>query len=106
MTLVTFIQADGRSVDVQAKQGEHLMKLALDNGVAGITGACGGSCMCATCHVLVEQINGQLGAAGEMEVEILDMEVDEVFDNSRLCCQISASAAIESIRVRIPPNND
>ncbi|HCH33019.1 MAG TPA: ferredoxin [Oceanospirillaceae bacterium] len=106
MTLVTFIQADGHSTDVQAEQGKHLMQLALDNGVAGITGACGGSCMCATCHVLVEQINGQLDAAGEMEVEILDMEVDEVFDNSRLCCQISVSAAIESITVRIPPNND
>jgi 2Fe-2S ferredoxin len=102
MTQVTFIQADGKHIDVSADQGEHLMKLALDNGVIGITGFCGGSCMCATCHIVVEEITGELAAAGEMETEILDMEVDEVFTNSRLCCQIRVSTVMDKITVRIP----
>ena len=96
MTQVTFIQADGKHIDVSADQGEHLMKLALDNGVVGITG------MCATCHIIVEEITGELAAAGEMETEILDMEVDELFTYSRLCCQISVSTAMDTITVRIP----
>jgi 2Fe-2S ferredoxin len=58
--------------------------------------------MCATCHVVVEEITGELEAAGEMETEILDMEVDEVLTNSRLCCQISVSTAMDKITVRIP----
>lgn len=101
MTQVTFTQADGVQVTVEANNGEHLMKLALDNGVAGITGACGGSCMCATCHVTVDEVNGTLAAPGEMEAEILDMEVDDPQENSRLCCQVFVADDIESISVTV-----
>jgi 2Fe-2S ferredoxin len=106
MTQVTFIQANGEQICVSADRGQHLMKLALDNGVVGIIGACGGSCMCATCHVQVEKVQGELADAGEMEVEILDMELDELFDNSRLCCQIKVSASTVNITVRIPETSD
>lgn len=101
MTQVTFTQADGAQVSVEANNGEHLMKLALDNGVEGITGACGGSCMCATCHVTVDSVTGQLAGPGEMEAEILDMEVDDPQETSRLCCQVFVDDDIESINVTV-----
>ena len=101
MTKVTFTQADGKQIVVEADNNEHLMKLALDNGVQGITGACGGSCMCATCHVTVDEVQGTLAGPGEMEAEILDMEVDEPLETSRLCCQVFVSSDIDSINVTV-----
>jgi 2Fe-2S ferredoxin len=78
------------------------MQLAIENNVEGIEGACGGSCMCATCHVKVESVDGaELGERSEMELDVLEMEIDEVASNSRLGCQIEINEKIESITVRI-----
>ena len=102
MTLVKYILEDNSEVSIEADVGQNLMQLAIDNGVGGIEGACGGSCMCATCHVKVESINGvQIEDRSEMELEVLEMEIDEVAPNSRLGCQIVISEGIESITVRI-----
>ncbi|MEC7595527.1 MAG: 2Fe-2S iron-sulfur cluster-binding protein [Pseudomonadota bacterium] len=102
MTLVKYILEDNSEVSIEADVGQNLMQLAIDNGVEGIEGACGGSCMCATCHVKVESINGvQIEDRSEMELEVLEMEIDEVAPNSRLGCQIVISEGIESITVRI-----
>ena len=102
MTLVKYILEDNSEVSIEADVGQNLMQLAIDNGVEGIEGACGGSCMCATCHVKVESINGvQIEDRSEMELEVLEMEIDEVAANSRLGCQIVISEGIESITVRI-----
>lgn len=102
MTLVKYILEDNSEVSIEADVGQNLMQLAVDNGVEGIEGACGGSCMCATCHVKVESINGvQIEDRSEMELEVLEMEIDEVAPNSRLGCQIVISEGIESITVRI-----
>ena len=102
MTLVKYILEDNSEVSIEADVGQNLMQLAIDNGVEGIEGACGGSCMCATCHVKVEYIIGvQIEDRSEMELEVLEMEIDEVAPNSRLGCQIVISEGIESITVRI-----
>ncbi len=102
MTLVKYILEDNSEVSIEADVGQNLMQLAIDNGVEGIEGACGGSCMCATCHVKVESINGvQIENRSEMDLEVLKMEIDEVAPNSRLGCQIVISEGIESITVRI-----
>jgi 2Fe-2S ferredoxin len=50
MPIVTFIQADGNSQEVNAETGNSLMQAAVDNMVEGILAECGGSCSCATCH--------------------------------------------------------
>ncbi|MCP4789894.1 MAG: 2Fe-2S iron-sulfur cluster binding domain-containing protein [Gammaproteobacteria bacterium] len=101
MTQVTFTQTDGTQITVEANNNEHLMKLALENGVEGITGACGGSCMCATCHVSVDHVSGNLAGPGEMEEEILDMEIDNPLATSRLCCQIFVANDLNAIKVTV-----
>jgi 2Fe-2S ferredoxin len=58
MTTVTYILEDNSEFVIEAETGQNLMQLALDNGLEGIEGACGGSCMCATCHVLIEEMLG------------------------------------------------
>jgi len=107
MALVKYILEDNSEVCIEANLGQNLMQLAVDNGVEGIEGACGGSCMCATCHVQIESINGaQIEDRSEMEVEILEIEFDELAPNSRLGCQIVISEGIESITARIVSINN
>ena len=101
MTQVTYIQANGDIVEITANHGDHLMQTALANGVEGILGACGGSCMCATCHVRVDHVVGILPSASEMETEILAMEVENPDPNSRLGCQIFAHDDVQAITVTV-----
>ena len=91
MTTVKYILEDGSEVLIEADVGQNLMQLALDNNLDGIEGACGGSCMCGTCHVLIESVKGkQLEERDEMEIVIIEMEIDELAPpNSRLGCQIT-----------------
>ena len=68
MAIVKYILEDDSEVLIEADVGQNLMQLALDNNLDGIEGACGGSCMCGTCHVLIESVKGkQLEERYEME---------------------------------------
>ena len=103
MTTVKYILEYGSEVLIEADVGQNLMQLALDNNLDGIEGACGGSCMCGTCHVLIESVKGkQLEERDEMETVIIEMEIDELAPtNSRLGCQITIQEGMESITARI-----
>ena len=102
MAQINYILEDNSEVTIEADIGQNLMQLAVDNGLEGIEGACGGSCMCATCHVQIESVNGvQLEDRSEMELEILEMEIDELAPNSRLGCQTVICEGMESITARI-----
>src|SRR3546814_19081603 len=39
--------------EIRAQLGQTLMEAAVDTDIPGITADCGGSCACATCHVVV-----------------------------------------------------
>lgn len=55
MPKVTFIEADDTRREVDAVSGDSAMQAATHNGVSGIIGECGGSCICATCHCYVDE---------------------------------------------------
>ena len=50
---VTFIDKEGRSVSFEVADGDNLLDIAQANDLE-MEGACGGSCACSTCHVIVE----------------------------------------------------
>ena len=50
---VTFEHPDGARETHAANAGETVMDCALDHGVVGIKGQCGGACTCVTCHCYV-----------------------------------------------------
>jgi len=54
MPKITFINAQGNPQTIQAPTGQSLMQVAANQGLKGIVAECGGSAMCATCHVYVE----------------------------------------------------
>ena len=97
MPHITYVEADGSSQTIDVPTGWSLMQGAVANGVRGIVGECGGSCACATCHGYIEIAPPQAG-----ELDMLDMSAAEVRPNSRLCCQIQASPALEGLVVHLP----
>lgn len=104
MPSISFTSPDGSSTRVEAANGEKLMKVAKENGIAGIVGACGGHMECATCHVIVdEQHVGVVGSPSEDEDAMLDSTAYPRQTHSRLSCQIIVSDELDGISVTIAP---
>ncbi len=102
MPSVTYIESNGVSHTVSAPLDRSLMQIAVDNNVPGIIGECGGTCICATCHGYIDdQWKDQLPATTESESFMLEA-VPEPRENSRLCCQINMTEALDGIVVRLP----
>lgn len=102
MPAVVFIDHAGSATTVEAPLGKSLMQVAVDNGVTGILGDCGGSCSCATCHGYVDDaFLAQLPPKSETEVFMLE-GVPELKDSSRLCCQIRMTPELDGIVVTLP----
>lgn len=102
MPKVTFIAHDGQRHEVQADAGSSLMLAAVNNGVPGIDGDCGGACACATCHVFVEPPwADRVGSPSATETEMLSFSA-ELRPSSRLACQIRLSAALDGLVVTMP----
>lgn len=93
---------DGHGVEheVEATDGWTIMEIIRDAGLP-IKAECGGSCVCATCHVLVDdEWFGKLPAKNEEEIDMLDLAL-EVFDTSRLSCQIEFDPSMDGMKVTI-----
>ena len=102
MPKVTFISHAGKSTTVDVPEGTTVMRAAVDNGVAGIDGDCGGQCACATCHVFIEpEWQAMTGSRTESESAMLEF-ADGTQPNSRLGCQIPVTAALDGLTVRMP----
>ena len=104
MPKVVYIQHDGRRHEVDVPVGTSVMRGAVDNGIRGIDGDCGGECACATCHVYVDapwlDKVGRV-AAGSQEAGMLDLAAG-LRPNSRLSCQIAMTPALDGLTVRLP----
>lgn len=105
MTQVIYILHDGREVSVDGRDNHSVMETGVRNAVPGIVAECGGSCMCATCHVYVEtDPGGVIGHRSEDEEAMLGEAIDEVRPNSRLSCQIRLNPALAGLVVRVAQN--
>lgn len=103
MPQIIFIHPDGREQPVQAAEGASVMQAATGAGIAGIVAECGGSAMCATCHVYVEPAWLQrLEPPLANELEMLECTADERRPESRLSCQIKLGAALDGLVLRLP----
>lgn len=103
MAHITYVEANGQSTTIDLADGWSLMQGATTNGIDGIIGECGGSCACATCHCYVDDLlAGVLPPPAQGELDMLENVVAERRPNSRLACQIKASAALEGGVVTLP----
>jgi 2Fe-2S ferredoxin len=102
MPKVTFIAHDGARHEVEVAAGTSLMLAAVDNGVPGIDGDCGGQCACATCHVFVgAPWAARLAPPDARESEMLDFTAERR-DDSRLACRIPVTDALDGLTVSMP----
>lgn len=103
MPQVTYVSHDGKSTTLDVPLGTSVMQAATLHGVDGIVAECGGSCMCATCHVYVKE--DQLSKTPEMELgedAMLDGTASPRKSNSRLSCQLVMAAEMDGLVVTMP----
>jgi 2Fe-2S ferredoxin len=102
MPVIRFIEGDGTEHRVDAANGTSAMFVAVDHGVPGIEGDCGGSCACGTCHVFVDEAwREAVGERSEQEEAMLTCS-PVLADNSRLCCQIVMSEKLDGLVLHLP----
>jgi 2Fe-2S ferredoxin len=103
MPSITYINNDGATHKITAADGATVMQTALNNGIIGIVGECGGAAMCATCHVYVdEQWASRIPPISDNEDAMLESAAAERKPNSRLSCQIVLSAETDGLVVHLP----
>lgn len=103
MIEITVKLRDGSTRLVSGAAGQSLMEALRSASIPGIDAVCGGSCVCATCHVYVETpALSELGSAGADEADLLDCS-DHRRAESRLSCQVRLSPSLGPIVVSIPP---
>ncbi|WP_317930822.1 2Fe-2S iron-sulfur cluster-binding protein [Halioxenophilus sp. WMMB6] len=102
MVTVKFVQPDGSDTVIEVPVGTTIMRAALDNGVEGIQGDCGGACSCATCHCYIDpEFFDKLPSAEDTEISMIEFAV-EPRETSRLGCQIELTEALDGIVVHLP----
>ena len=103
MPRVTYIDTQGTETTLDIAVGTSVMQAAVYNGLDGIVAECGGSCMCATCHVYVRE--DQLARCPPMQPDeeaMLEGTASPRRPNSRLSCQLVVSPEMEGLVVHLP----
>jgi ferredoxin, 2Fe-2S len=103
MPRVTYMSQDGKETTLDIAVGTSVMQAAVFNGIDGIVAECGGSCMCATCHVYVRE--DQLALCPPMESDedaMLEGTASPRLPNSRLSCQLVVSEQMDGLVVTLP----
>jgi len=103
MPYITYISHTGETTRIDVPIGDSVMEGAVQNGIDGIVAECGGSCMCATCHVFVR--DDQLAKLPEMELgedAMLDGTAVPRQPNSRLSCQLVMTPQMDGLVVTMP----
>jgi 2Fe-2S ferredoxin len=99
---MTFINADGSRLAVDAPIGQSVLEIAHHNDI-DLEGACEGALACSTCHVIVEEAYfNRLKEPTEDEDDMLDLAF-ALTHTSRLGCQIIMREELDGLVVTVPP---
>lgn len=103
MPKLSYLTHDGIRTDVEVAVGATVMQSALERGITGISGDCGGACQCCTCHVYVEEAwQSKLPGLDDLEDAMLDSTAEPRRPNSRLSCMLTMSAELDGLVVHLP----
>jgi 2Fe-2S ferredoxin len=104
MPEVIYVEATGARHPVEVPEGENVMRGAINNGVEGIVGECGGGLACATCHCYVDMDwAAQVGGPETQdERDMLESAASEVRPTSRLSCQINVTPELDGLVIHLP----
>lgn len=98
---VTFITKDGEQIPFEVAEGDNLLDIAQANNL-DMEGACGGSCACSTCHVIVDpEFYDKMEEPDDDENDMLDLAFG-LTETSRLGCQVKMNKDLDGLRVALP----
>ncbi|KAK3073081.1 mitochondrial matrix iron-sulfur protein [Teratosphaeriaceae sp. CCFEE 6253] len=99
---VTFVTKENQSVTFTVADGNNLLDIAQANDLE-MEGACGGSCACSTCHVIVqdEAMYDAMEEPGDDENDMLDLAFG-LTETSRLGCQVEMRKELDGMVVKLP----
>jgi len=84
-----FKTSDDTLHTIDATVGDSVMETAIKNDIDDVIAECGGSLICSTCHVYLEDATvAVVPEAEDAELDMLEGVASERKANSRLSCQI------------------
>ncbi|KAH6987708.1 2Fe-2S ferredoxin-type domain-containing protein [Ilyonectria sp. MPI-CAGE-AT-0026] len=99
---ITFIEKDGEEFKFAVSEGDNLLDIAQANDLE-MEGACGGSCACSTCHVIVTEDDyfDKMPEPDDDENDMLDLAFG-LTETSRLGCQVKMTKELDGLKVKLP----
>ncbi|KAI9751395.1 MAG: mitochondrial matrix iron-sulfur protein [Lichina confinis] len=99
---VAFVDKEGQEHTFEVAKGDNLLDIAQANDLE-MEGACGGSCACSTCHVIVDDqdMYDKVPEPDDEENDMLDLAFG-LTETSRLGCQVKMAPELDGMRVRLP----
>ena len=98
---ITFVLKDGSQKKYEVSEGDSILDIAQANNL-DMEGACGGSCACSTCHVIVDpEYYDKIPEPTDDEDDMLDLAYG-LTETSRLGCCINMNKDLDNIRVALP----
>ena len=102
MPLIKYVQHNGDTYEAEVPVGNSVMQGAVDNMIDGIVAECGGACVCATCHCMVDDAwREKTGTASDDEEMMLEAASGRQ-ENSRLSCQMTVTEDMDGLVVHLP----
>jgi ferredoxin len=99
---ITFIDKDGEEHKFAVSEGDNLLDIAQANDLE-MEGACGGSCACSTCHVIItdDAYYDKIPEPEDDENDMLDLAFG-LTETSRLGCQVKMTKELDGLVVKLP----
>lgn len=96
------MEKDGQEHKFAVSAGDNLLDIAQANDIE-MEGACGGSCACSTCHVIVtdEAFYDKMPEPEDDENDMLDLAFG-LTETSRLGCQVKMTKELDGLVVKLP----
>jgi ferredoxin len=103
---ITFLDKEGASHTFEVADGDNLLDIAQAHDLE-MEGACGGSCACSTCHVIVQDDDfyDKIEEPSDDENDMLDLAFG-LTETSRLGCQVQMSKELDGLVVSTNPCTD
>jgi 2Fe-2S ferredoxin len=100
---ITFVDRKNNAKSIYVENGGTAMHAAINHGMKGVVAECDGNALCATCHVYVDEPwISKVGPIGDDESTLLDRTAAARSPNSRLCCQIRVTPALDGLSLHLP----
>lgn len=101
--VLNYLLSDGSVRSVDARIGDSVMDTAVENDIDEVVAECGGSLICATCHVYLDAETAALfDEPDDAELEMLEGVAAERRPNSRLSCQLIVKQELAGHTIETP----